>query len=81
MGHFAAEKGVFTILFRTSSVVQISYLDRGKTINYQSHIKCCLKHLVYTLQEQRPKCGTKKLKSPHRQTTCLHQPKKVSKYN
>ena len=49
MGHFAA-KNVFTILIRMSNVVQLSYLNREKTINHESYIKDCLKHLVFTLQ-------------------------------
>ena len=37
--------------------MHISYLDKGKTINYQTYIKDCLKPLVGTLKEQRPICG------------------------
>ena len=58
-------KNVFTILFRKSDVVQISYLYRGKTINHQSFSKDCLKNLVCSLKQQRPKCGTKYLKFHH----------------
>ena len=53
IGRFES-KNLFTIFFRTSGVVHISYLDKGKTINHQTYIKDCLKLLVSTLKEQRP---------------------------
>ena len=56
---------MFTIFFRTSDVVHISYLDKGKTIDHQTYIKDCLKPLVRTLKEQRPMDGTKNLKFHH----------------
>ena len=31
-------KNMFTIFFRTTVVVHISYLDKGKIINYQTYI-------------------------------------------
>ena len=43
----------FTIFYRTSSVVHISYLDKGKTKDHQTYIKDCLKTIVSTLKEQR----------------------------
>ena len=46
MGHFSV-KNVFTILFRISNLVQIIFLDKGKT-NHLSYIEDCLKHLVCT---------------------------------
>ena len=61
MGHLVS-KNVFTILFRLSDEVIISYLDKGMTINNQSFIKDCLKHLLCTLQEPRPRPSTKNLK-------------------
>ena len=42
-------KNLFTIFFRASDIVHISYLVKGKTINYQTYIKDCLKPLVGTL--------------------------------
>ena len=65
IGRFES-KILFTIFFRTSDVVHISYLDKGKTIDHQTHIKDCLKPLVSTLKEQRPiMYGTKNLKFHH----------------
>jgi hypothetical protein len=45
---------MFTIFYRTSSVVHISYLDKGRTKHHQTNIKDCLKPIVSTLKEQRP---------------------------
>ena len=58
-------KNIFTIFFRASGIVHISYLDKGKIINLQTYIKDCLKPLVGTLKEQRPICGTRNLKFHH----------------
>ena len=41
-------KNMFTLFFRTSGVVHISYLDKGKTKDHQTYIKDCLKPLVST---------------------------------
>ena len=49
IGRFES-KNLFTIFFRTSGVVHISYLDKGKTIDHQTYIKDCLKTLVSTLK-------------------------------
>ena len=64
IGRFES-KNLFTLFFRTSGVVHISYLDKGKTIDHQTYIKDCLKPLVRTLKEQRPMDGTKNLKFHH----------------
>jgi [histone H3]-lysine36 N-dimethyltransferase SETMAR len=55
-------KTMFTIFFRTSGVVHISYLKGRGTINHQTYLKDCLRPLVHTLNVQRPQCGTKNLK-------------------
>jgi hypothetical protein len=39
---------MFTIFFRTSGVVNISYLDKRKTKDYVTYIEVWLKHLVST---------------------------------
>ena len=64
IGQFES-KNMFTIFYRTSGVVNISYLDKGKTNDYQTYIEVWLKHLVSTLKEQRPMYGTKNLKFHH----------------
>ena len=64
IGRFES-KNMLTIFFRTSGVVHISYLDKGKTKDHQTCIKVCLKPLVSTLKEQRPMYGTKNLKYHH----------------
>ena len=38
IGRFES-KNLFTIFFRTSGVVHISYLDKGKTIDHQTYNK------------------------------------------
>lgn len=58
-------KTMFSIFFRTTGVVHISYLKRGETINHQSYLNDCLKPLVCSINEQRPVCGTKNLKFHH----------------
>ena len=77
IGRFES-KNLFTIFFRTSGVLHISYLDKGKTIDHQTYIKC-LKHLVSTLKEQRPMYGTKNLKF-HHDNARPHVHKDVKKY-
>ena len=64
VGHFET-KNLSTILFRSSGVVHVSYLDKGKPLNHQTYINECLKPLVNTLKEQIPKCGTKNQKFHH----------------
>ena len=78
IGRFES-KNLFTIFFRTSGVVHISYLDKGKTIDHQTYIKDCLKPLVSTLKEQRPMYGTKNLKF-HHDNARPHVHKDVKKY-
>jgi hypothetical protein len=56
---------MLNIFLGTSGVVNISYLDKGKTKDHQKYIKVCLKPLVSTLKEQRPMYGTKNLKFHH----------------
>ena len=55
---------MFSIFFRISDVVLISYLDRGVSL-LTINIKDCLKLLVSSLKEHRSKCDTKNLKSHH----------------
>ena len=58
-------KWMFTIFFRTTGVIHISYLKKGETVNNKSYINNCLKPLVKSLNEQRPICGTKNIKFHH----------------
>jgi len=52
---------MFTLFFRTSSVVNISYLDMGKTKDYQTYIEVRLKPHVSTSKEKKTMYGAKKL--------------------
>ena len=58
-------KNMFTLFHRTSGVVNISYLDKGKTKDYQTYIEVWLKPLVSTFKEQRSLNGSKNLKFYH----------------
>ncbi len=56
---------MFTLFFRTSGVVNISYLDMRKTKDYQTYIEVRLKPHVSTLKEKKTMYGTKNLKFYH----------------
>ena len=58
-------KNMFTLFFRTSGVVPLSYLGKGKTKDHQAHINDCLKPLVSTLKEQKTIYGCQNLKFHH----------------
>ena len=63
-GQFEPKK-LFTLFFRTSGVVNISYLDMGKTNDYQTYIEVRLKPHVSTLKEKKTMYGAKNLKFYH----------------
>jgi hypothetical protein len=52
IGQFES-KNMFTIFYKTSGVVNKSYLDKGKTNDYQTYIEVWLKPLVNTLKEKK----------------------------
>jgi [histone H3]-lysine36 N-dimethyltransferase SETMAR len=58
-------KTMFTIFFRTTGVVHISYLDEGKTIDHKTYINSCIKPIIKILNKQRPTLGCKNLKFHH----------------
>jgi [histone H3]-lysine36 N-dimethyltransferase SETMAR len=58
-------KAMFTLFFKTTGVVHLSYLEKGKTINHNTYINNCLKPLVDTLNRERPVTGTKNMKFHH----------------
>ena len=78
IGQFES-KNMFTIFFRISGVVNISYLDKGKTKDYDTYIEVWLKHLVITLKEKNLMYGTKNLKL-FRFNARPHVQKDVKKY-
>ena len=70
---------MLNIFFRTSGVVNISYLDKRKTKDYQTYIEVWLKPLVSTLKEKNLVYGTKNLKLFHFNAR-PHVQKDVKKY-
>ena len=56
---------MFTIFFKRSGCLHITYMDKGKTINKDSYINDCLVPLAYTLKRQRPSTGAKNIKLHH----------------
>lgn len=58
-------KTLFSIFFRTTGVVHISYIDRGKIIDSNSYIEDCLKPMFKDFMKQRPKSGLKNVKFHH----------------
>ena len=60
IGQFES-KNMFTLFFRTSGVVNISYLDMGKTKDYQTYIEVRLKPHFSTLKEKKNNVRCQKL--------------------
>jgi len=58
-------KTMVTVFFRSSGVVSLSYLDKGKSINNISYVEDCLKPLVTAIEDVRPTLGCKNLKFHH----------------
>lgn len=58
-------KTMVSIFFRTSGAEQITYWDKGKTVDSESYINDCLNPLVSSLQRQRKQSGVKNLKFHH----------------
>ena len=58
-------KAMFTMFFKTTGVVHLSCLEKGKTINHDTYINKCLKPLFDTINQQRPNSGTKNMKFHH----------------
>jgi [histone H3]-lysine36 N-dimethyltransferase SETMAR len=72
-------KTMFTIFFKTSGVVSITYLDKGKTIDAQTYINESLKSLVKALKRQRPSTGADFQKF-HHDNARPHVDKRVKNY-
>lgn len=50
-------KTLFCIFFRTTGPVQITYLDKGATIDNQVYINDCLSPMIQEVESQRPSHG------------------------
>jgi histone-lysine N-methyltransferase SETMAR len=55
-------KTMFSIFFRTTGAVHLSYVDGGKTIDANTYIEDCLKPVFKVVAKQRPKSGLQKIK-------------------
>jgi hypothetical protein len=53
------------LLYSTSVVVHVSYLNKGKNINHQKYIKDCSRLFASTLKEQSKGVVQKNLKFHH----------------
>ena len=58
-------KTMFSIFFKSTGVVHMTYLESGKTIDNVMYLNDCLKPLVRVLNQQRPVSSTKNLKFHH----------------
>jgi histone-lysine N-methyltransferase SETMAR len=58
-------KTMFSIFFKTTGLVHISYVDNGKAIDAESYIENCLKPTFAALKQQRPKSGMAHFKIHH----------------
>lgn len=58
-------KTMFTIFFRTTRVMHISFVQNGKTITADSYVKDCLSPLFGAMAAQRPNAGLTNIKLLH----------------
>jgi histone-lysine N-methyltransferase SETMAR len=58
-------KTMFSIFFKSTGVVHLTYLESGKTIDNNSYLNDCLKPLVKRINEQRPTSSTNNMKFHH----------------
>ena len=56
---------MFTIFFRSTGVVHISFIKKGETVDHEKYIKNCLKLMVTTLKKERKLTGVKNMKILH----------------
>jgi hypothetical protein len=56
---------LFNIFFKSTGLVLIRYVERGKTIDHQYCIDYCLKPLINNIKKQRPSCGVQGIKLHH----------------
>ena len=60
-----SSKTLVCLFFKTTGVVLLSYLERGKTITHESYINDCLDPLIKELNKLRPTDGIKNIKLHH----------------
>jgi histone-lysine N-methyltransferase SETMAR len=53
------DKTMFSIFFRSTGHIQISYCDKGVTIDNQRYINDCLNPMIQEVESQRPECGVR----------------------
>jgi histone-lysine N-methyltransferase SETMAR len=59
------KKKLFSIFFKSTGVISISYVDEGKTFDHKWYIENNLKPMVNALNRERPISGTKNVKFHH----------------
>ena len=60
-----SSKTLVCLFFKTTGVVLLSYLERGKTITHESYINDCLDPLIKEINKLRPTDGIKNIKLHH----------------
>lgn len=55
-------KSMFSLFFRTSGIVHVHAVNRGRTIDHQYYIENCLSPALAAVRRERPSTGTKNLK-------------------
>lgn len=58
-------KTMFSVFFKSTGLVYITYMDKGRTIDNQFYIENCLKPVVSSINASRPKSGTTNVKFHH----------------
>lgn len=58
-------KTMFSIFFKSTGMVHISYINDGKTINTDTYINNCLEPMLEVVEELRPTSGLERIKLLH----------------
>jgi len=72
-------KTMFSVFFKSTGLVHINHLDKGKTIDHKFYIEKSLKPVVESLKLKRPNSGLTNLKF-HHDNAKPHVTKAVKKY-
>lgn len=72
-------KFMFSVFFKSTGPVHISYVDKGETIDAQIYIRRNLQQVVQTINHERPTSGTKNMKF-HHDNASVHTAESVISY-
>ena len=56
---------MFAIFYKSYGVVQVSYFDKGVSVDHKTYLDGCIKPMVEALKQQRPMTGVKNMKFHH----------------